>query len=253
MAEDKVPENYASDNEDAAFPKEEDDHEVPRPKVNTQQQQQQQQHCVVQTPTTGPSSAQSLHGGHGPFIGELPVRGTSFNPTMLPADLASQPHTFVDSSGITVTDQATVTAPNGALTLDMVTSPHDTSRRASVFSEYTSPGGSNIYAQQWQQTGSTGPGQASMYAYTPAPNNAQQPPFMSQSVPMNTNQPFMGGTFEGSPRPEYDANGAPMFRTGEISHTPVNQAQSYYVPNDNRNGLRVMAQVVDSVPRSQMQ
>lgn len=247
MAEDKVPENYASDNEDGPFPKEEEDHELQRAKASSQP------HCVVQTPTTGPASAQPLHAGHGPFIGELPVRGTSFNPGILPAEMSSQPHTFVDSNGITVTDQAAVTAPNGALTLDMVTSPHDTSRRPSVFSEYASPGGNSLYAQQWQQPGSTGPTQSPMYAYTPAQSNPQQPPFMGQAVPMNASQPFMGGTFEGSPRPEYDANGAPIFRAGDMSHTSVNQQQGYYVPNDGRSGLRVITQVVDSVARNQMQ
>ncbi|KHO00667.1 Ydr124wp-like protein [Metarhizium album ARSEF 1941] len=248
MAEDKLPENYASDNEDAVFPKDEEDHELQRPKVNTQP------HCIVHTPTTGPGSAQPLHGGHGPFIGELPVRGSSFNPSMLPADMASsQPHTFVDSSGITVTDQTSVTASGGSLALDMVASPHDSSRRPSVFSEYTSPGGSSLYAQQWQQPGSNGPGQASMYAYTPAQGNPQQTSFIGQGVPMNANTAFMGGTFEGSPRSEYDANGPPIFRTGDMPHTPVNQSQGYYVPNDGRSGLRVITQVVDGVPRAQLQ
>jgi hypothetical protein len=247
MAEDKVPENYASDNEDGTLLKDEDDLEMQRPKVNAQQ------HCVVQPPTTGPGSAQQpLHGGHGPFMGELPVRGTSFNGAMLPADMSSQPHTFVDSNGITVTDQATVTAPNGALTLDLVTSPHDSSRRPSVFSEYASPGGGNLYTQQWQQTGSTGPGQAPMYAYTPTQGN-QQPPFMGQTVPIGANQQYIGGTFEGSPRPEYDTNGAPIFRTGDMSHASVNQQQGYYVPNDGRSGLRVVTQVVENVARNQMQ
>ncbi|EFY91333.1 Ydr124wp-like protein [Metarhizium acridum CQMa 102] len=247
MAEDKLPENYASENEDGIFPKDEEDHELQRPKVNTQH------HCVIPTPTTGPGSAQTLHGGHGPFIGELPVRGHSFNPSMLPADISSQPHTFVDSNGITVTDQTSVTAPSGPLGLDMVTSPHDTSRRPSVFSEYASPGGSNMYAQQWQQPGSTGPGQSSMYAYTPTQGNPQQPPFIGQGVPMNASTPFMGGTFEGSPRPEYEANGPPIFRTGDMPHAPVNQSQGYYVPNDSRSGLRVITQVVDGVARNQMQ
>ncbi|KID89318.1 Ydr124wp-like protein [Metarhizium guizhouense ARSEF 977] len=249
MAEDKLPENYASENEDGNFPKDEEDHELQRPKANTQH------HCAVQTPTTGPGSAQTLHGGHGPFTGELPVRGHSFNPSMLPADIPSQPHTFMDSNGITVTDQASVTAPSGPLALDMVTSPHDTSRRPSVFSEYASPGGGNMYAQQWQQPqpGSTGPGQGSMYAYTPTQGNPQQPPYIGQGVPMNPNTPFIGGSFEGSPRPEYEANGPPIFRTGDMPHAPVNQSQGYYVPNDGRSGLRVITQVVDGVSRNQMQ
>ncbi|GAB0135833.1 hypothetical protein EsDP_00004156 [Epichloe bromicola] len=249
MAEDKIPDNYASDNEDGPFPKEEDDNDIPRPnKVNAQQQ------CVVQTPTTGPTATQPLHGGHGPFMSELPVRGNSYNSAMVPAEISNQPHTFVDNGGITVTDQTAVTAPNPALTLDMVSSPHDTSRRPSVFSEYASPVGNNMYGQQWQQSASTGPTQTPMYSYAPPQGNPPQASFINQTVPMNPNQTFMGSSFEEPGRPEYDANGPSMFRTGGISHVSatVNQQAGYYVPGDGRSGLRVLTQVEDDVARNQM-
>lgn len=246
MAEDKVPENYASDNDDGAFGKEEDDLEM-RPKVNTQI-------GVVQTPTAASASAPPAPGGHGPFIGDLPVRGTSFTPTMIPADMPpSQSHSFVESGGITVTDHAVVTASSGPLTLDMVASPHDTSRRPSVFSEYASPVGNNMYTQQWPQAPSAGPTQSTMYGYTQAPPNHQQAAFMSQAVPMNSNQPFMGGSFDGAPRSEYDGNGTPMFRAGDMAHAPpVNPQQNYFVQNDGRNNMRVMSQVVDGLPRNSL-
>ncbi|GAO14161.1 hypothetical protein UVI_02037560 [Ustilaginoidea virens] len=247
MAEDKIPDNYASDNEEGPFVKEDDDSDMSRIKVNNTQQ-----HCVAQTPTTGPTPTQPLHGGHGSFMSELPVRGSSFTPTMLSTEMAPQPHSFVDSSGITVTDQAAVTAPNPALTMDIVTSPHDTSRRPSVFSEYTSPGGSNLYTPQWQQSGSAGQTQSPMYAYAPSQANASQPPFLGQTVHMGQNQSFIGGSFEETSRTDYDAHGAPIFRAGDLPHPPVSQQQGYYVPNDGRNGLRGLTQVVEGVPRSQM-
>ncbi|KAG5970011.1 hypothetical protein E4U55_001879 [Claviceps digitariae] len=248
MAEDKIPDNYTSDNEDGAFPKEENGSDVSRPKVSAQQQ------CVAQTPTTGPTSTQPLHGGHGPFMSELPVRGNSYNSAMMTAEISNQPHTFVDNGGIPVADQTAVTAPNSALTMDMVSSPHDTSRRPSVFSEYASPVSNNLYGQQWQQSGSAGPTQTSLYSYTSPQGNPPQTSFISQTVSMNTGPSFMGNSFEESERPEYDTNGSSMFRTGDMPHTsaPVPQQTGYYVPGDGRSSLRVLTQVVDGVNRSHM-
>ncbi|KAG6006622.1 hypothetical protein E4U21_006844 [Claviceps maximensis] len=248
MAEDKIPDNYTSDNEDGPYSKEENANDVSRPKASAQQQ------CVVSTPTTGPTTTQPLHGAHGHFMSELPVRGNSYSSAMMTAEIPNQPHTFVDSGGITVTDQTAVTAPNPALTLDMVSSPHDTSRRPSVFSEYASPVSNNLYGQQWQQSGSAGPTQTSMYSYTPPQGNPPQTSFISQTVPMNSGQSFMGNSFEESERPEYDTNGTSIFRTGDMSHAsaPVPQQAGYYVPGDGRSGLRVLTQVVDGVNRNHM-
>ncbi|KAG6021053.1 hypothetical protein E4U41_002632 [Claviceps citrina] len=264
MAEDKIPDNYASDNEDGPFPKEEPGNDVARPKVSAQQQQQ----CVVQTPTTGPTPTSATatatatatttqplaHGGHGPFMSELPVRGNSYNSAMMTAEMSTQPHTLMDNGGITVTDQTAVTAPNPALTLDMVSSPHDTSRRPSAFSEYASPVANNLYGQQWQQAGSGGPTQTSLYSYTPPQGNPPQASFIGQAVQMNAGQSFMGNSFEESERPEYDPNGASMFRTGDMPHAAatVSQQTGYYVPGDGRSGLRVLTQVVDGINRNHM-
>ncbi|KAG5922871.1 hypothetical protein E4U42_005184 [Claviceps africana] len=248
MAEDKIPDNYTSDNEDGPFSKEENGNDVARPKVSAQQQ------CVVPTPTTGPTTTQPLHGGHGSFMSELPVRGNSYNSAMMTAEIPNQSHTFADNGRITVTDQTAVTAPNPSLSLDMVSSPHDTSRRPSVFSEYASPVSNNLYGQQWQQSGSAGSTQTSLYSYTSPQGNPPPTSFIGQTVAMNSAQSFMGNSFEESERPEYDANGTSMFRTGDMPHTsaPVPQQAGYYVPGDGRSGLRVLTQVVDGVNRNHM-
>ncbi|POR32148.1 Uncharacterized protein TPAR_07658 [Tolypocladium paradoxum] len=246
MAEDKVPESYVSDNDDGSFIKDEEDHEVPRSKPAAT-------HCVVHTPTTATANGHTLHGGPGPFMGDLPVRGTPFHPPMIQTELAPQQHAFVESAGIPVNDQAAVnTGGGGAITLDMVASPHDSSRRPSVFSEYASPAGGSLYPQQWPQS-SAGPNASPMYAYTAQQPAPQQPAFVNQTVQMSTGQPFMASSFEGSPRPEYDANGNPVFRAGDMPPAPVNQQQGYYVPSDGRGGLRVMSHVVDSVSRNPVQ
>ncbi|KAJ6444795.1 kinesin [Purpureocillium lavendulum] len=243
MAEDKVPESYTSDNDDGSFNiKEEDEHDVQRSKASVA-------HPLAHTPTTAATNGHGLHGGPSPFMGDLPVRGTPFHPPMIQTDIAPQQHSFVESNGLPVSDQSTVSTGSGGLTIDLVTSPHDGSRRPSVFSEYASPGGGSMYHQPWQQ-GSTGPNSSSMYAYTAQQATSQQPAFVSQAVTLNAGQPFMTNSFESSPRPEYDANGNAIFRGGDMPPAPVGQPQGYYVPNDGRGSLRVMTQVVDAVPRN---
>ncbi|ODA81218.1 hypothetical protein RJ55_04182 [Drechmeria coniospora] len=243
MAEDKMPESYASDNDDGSFHiKEEDDHDVQRTKPSAA-------HSMTQPSATAAVNGHGLHGGPPPFMGDLPVRGPPFHPPMIHTDLGPQQHSFVENGGIPVNDQGAVNSAGGSLTIDLVASPHDSSRRPSVFSEYASPGGGNLYSQQWQQ-GSTGSTASPMYAYAAQQTTPQQPAFVNQTVQMSAGQPFIGGSFDGSSRPEYAGNGNAMFRAADLQTTPVNQQPGYYVPGDGRGDLRVMSQVVDGVPRS---
>lgn len=246
MAEDKLPENYASDNDDGSFIKdEEQQHDLQRTKPATT-------HCLVHTPTTAPTNGHGLHGGSAPYMGDLPVRGTPFHPPMIQTEMAPQQHSFVESGGMPVSEQSAVSAGSGPLGLDLVASPHDTSRRPSVFSEYASPGSGSMYSQQWQQT-SAGPNAPSMYAYTAQQAPSQQPAFVGQTVQISPGQPFMASSFEGSPRTEYDTNGNALFRAADLPHAPVGQQQGYYVPGDGRSNLRVMTQVVEGVSRNSVQ
>ncbi|PHH82348.1 hypothetical protein CDD83_3297 [Cordyceps sp. RAO-2017] len=249
MAEDKLPESYASDNDEAAFVKDEEPHhDLQRSKPAAAAA-----HCLGHTPTTAPANGHGgLHGAAGAYMGDLPVRGTPFHPPMIQTEMAPQQHSFVESGGLPVNGQAAVSGGGGALSLDLVTSPHDTSRRPSVFSEYASPSAGSIYSQQWSQS-SAGPNAPSLYAYTAQQPPAQPPAFVNQTVQISPGPSFMGSSFEGSPRPDYDASGNSLFRTGDMSQTPVSQQQSYYVPGDGRGGLRVMGQVVDGVAKSSVQ
>lgn len=240
-AEDRVPGSYGSDNDDGSLVKKEEgdvDAQVSKSASVT--------HCMVHTPTTTPAPGTNL----APFMGDLPVRGTPFHAAVMQAEMTPQPHAFVEGGGMTVGDHAAVHAGAGALTLDLVASPHDGSRRPSVFSDYTSPGGGNLYAQAWQP-GSTETNAPPLYAYTGQQTSSQPGGFIGQTMQVNAGPAFMTSSFEGSPRPEYDGNGTAIFRAGEMAPAAVGQ-QGYYVPSDGRGEMRVMSQIVDSVPRNSM-
>ncbi|KAJ3490706.1 hypothetical protein NLG97_g5726 [Lecanicillium saksenae] len=238
MAEDKVPESYVSENDDVgSFMKDEEDVEP----------------SAKPTPTMGgamrPSvrtDAATLSGLPGDaFIGELPMRGSQFQPPMM-NDMASQ-HTFVDN-GSMVHGQAGVSATGSSLTLDIGQSPHAISRRQSVFSDFPSPG-ENMYPQQWQAS-SNGTNGSPMYAYATQQSNMETGAFVSPGVAMDPNQSFMTTSFEEGPRPNYNTGQAGMFRQDDMPPGSVAPATGYnYVTNDGRG---MMPQVVDGANRTPM-
>jgi hypothetical protein len=204
--------------------KEEDDQDIIRSKSA----------ALSATPTSEQSPAGNLQAG--PFISDLPMRPQFAHPII--PELPTQAHQFVEGPGMGVQSQQSVNPANGNMPLDMVQSPHDTSRRPSIFSDYASPGTNGIYPQQWQPGSSTA-NTSPMYAYTTTQTNSTQPSFVNHGVPLNQGSAFMGTSFEGSPRPSYDGGSNPMFRANELSQTPVAHSEGYnYLPPDNHHGSR---------------
>ncbi|KAM0472670.1 hypothetical protein ACHAPX_008631 [Trichoderma viride] len=241
MAEDKMPESYASDPEDAGFIKDEEDHDVSRSKPPVSQ--------ALPHPASEPSSATSIRGPA--FINDLTARANTFPQSMI-SEIPSQQHAFVESNTLSVhsgqpvpTATTAAAAATGNLTLDLVATSHDASRRPSVFSDYASPGG-NLYSQQWPQASAATSG-SSMYQYSQQQTAAQPATFVGSGVPITPGQPFMPSSFDAPHRSEYDPNGNAIFRSGDLSHTPpVSQQQGYnYAMSNDARGMRVMAQVVD--------
>ncbi|KAL7786734.1 hypothetical protein V8C37DRAFT_287279 [Trichoderma ceciliae] len=236
MAEDKMLESYASDTEDAGFIKDEEDHDVSRPKLPAAQ-------CLPHPTSAEASSATSIRGPT--FMNDMTVRANAFPQSMIP-EITPQQHTFVEGNTMSVhSGQPVATTAAGNIALDMVASPHDASRRQSVFSDYASPGG-NIYGQQWPQA-STATSGSSMYPYAQQQTSAQSTPFVGSGVSMTPNQPFIASTFEAH-RNDYDQNGNQIFRSGDLAQAPpVNQQQGYgYAMSNDARGMRVMTQVVDA-------
>lgn len=243
MAEDKVPESYGSENDDGTFMKEDDESEPPGTKPTTTST------AAVRPVVRTDAATLSNMPGDG-FIGELPMRGSQFQPPMM-NDMGSQ-HSFVDGGPMQVHGQNGVGSGGSSLTLDMVPSPHDASRRPSVFSDFPSPGGGNLYAQQWQP-GTSGQSGSPMYAYGSQQQGMDGAPFVPQGVPMNANQSFMSNSSfdEGTSRHAFDATQSGLFRTDDLSQTAVGQASGYnYLSSDGRGGM--MTQVVDNSQRAPM-
>ncbi|KAI6767253.1 hypothetical protein HG530_005262 [Fusarium avenaceum] len=244
MADDKIPDSYASGNDDdGPIPKEEDDQDVPPNKIAAV-------HGLIPSAPSH-STGTSLHGT--PFLGgELPVRGNQYNPSMM-QDMAQDQHPFVENNSLPVNGQPAVHSAGGNLAMDMGVPPsHDSGRRSSIFSTQTEYGGQNgtaMYTQQWQ-TGSTAPNSSSMYTFTQQPPNPPATAFVSPGVPLTQAQPYMNASFDGLTR-GYDPNQSTMFRNGSVPQQPqVHPAQGYdYLSHDNRGlpGIKV-----DDVPRHAM-
>ncbi|KAJ4153195.1 hypothetical protein LMH87_009695 [Akanthomyces muscarius] len=241
MSEDKVPENYPSENDEAgSFVKEDEDVE-PTAKPSTTIGG-----TMRPSVRTDAATLSGLPGSGDAFISDLPMRGSQFQPPMM-NDMGPQ-HSYVDNGGMQVHGQAGVPATGSNLTLDLVPSPHDVSRRPSVFSDFPSPGGT-MYPQQWQAS-SNGTNGSPMYAYAAQQPNMEAGPFVSPGVPMDPSQPFMTAPFEEGPRPGYNAGQPGMFRSDEMSQANVAQSTGYnYVTNDGRG---IMPQVVDNGSRTAM-
>lgn len=194
-------------------------------------------HSLMPTPTTDHNPAAPLNGTA--YMNDLPVRGSSYPPPMIPA-LPPAQHGFVEGGDISVTGQTQVhAAPNTSIALDMgVPSPHDGSRRPSTFSpagDYSGSNGTGLYAQQWQQ-GSAAPSNPPMYTFNQQPANPPQGSFVSQTVPISQSQPYIPSSFDGLPRSGYDPSQTSIYRPGGVpSQSNVPSAQGYdYMEHDNR-------------------
>ncbi|KAK3375088.1 hypothetical protein B0H63DRAFT_266590 [Podospora didyma] len=164
------------------------------------------------------------------FISEIPVRGPQYPSTMMPSELAPEQHTYVESGNMTVGGQAPLHASSTMQMQDILTGPHDSSRRPSLYSgqsDFSGPSGSGLYSTPWQQQqqhqqGTTAPGNASLYSSFPH-QSAPQPPgtYVTQQSASATNQ-----------GQQYPFDGIPitptMYRNGSVGQGPVVHGQQSY-------------------------
>lgn len=243
MADDKIPDNYQSDNDDSNTAKD-DENDPASISSSVSPLKTTTPHGLIPASTTADQSqAGALQPG--PFLSELPVRAAQYTQPMVPPDLGQEQHAYVEGGGMTVGTQGQLQPHANMAMAEICANPHDTSRRSSMFNsptEYTAPPNPGIYSGNWQ-SGTTATSNASMYAFTQQQHQQQQQqqqhqqntgqtPFVqSPSVAIGQGQQYLGPSFDGLAR-GYDPNQANLFRPGAV-HNAVPPPQGYpgYIEN----------------------
>lgn len=235
MPDDKMPDNYQSDNEDSAG-REGDDNGPTSIASSVSSHKAAAPHALITTPTTEHSPAGPLHGG--PFADDLPVRPAQYAQSFITSDL--EQHHYAEAGSMAVGTPPTL-QPHGGMTMTDMLAPHDASRRPSFYSqsEYSNTPTSLFNGNNWQ-TATTAPSATPMYANAFTPQQQHHPTqtapgayVQQQPVTMAQGQPYMGPPYEGLPR--YDSV-SDMFRPTAVPHNPASQSPGYptYVNHDTR-------------------
>lgn len=233
--------DFPSDDEDDACREEDDEHHLSVMPSRLSPPKTTMPHALMPIPTTDHSPTTNIQPG---FVSEMPIRN-QYSTTLMPPDLTPDQH-FVENGGISVGGQTSLQQHGAPVQMqEMIPSPHETSRRPSLFSpasDYASTAASGLYPGAWQQT-TTAPGSATMYSFGTPSQQPQQPPhpplphpqgaFVShQGVQIGQNQPpYMGSSFDTLP---HTSNG--LFRGPNVGQGSVSHGQSYpsYMQHDSR-------------------
>lgn len=213
MGDEKIPESYQSDTEDAGI---KEDSSVPSSAISglpTLLNPSNSPHGLSNS-STDHSPAGPLQGG--PFVSDLPVRQAQYSQSMLPSDLGQtdQHHGYVEPGGGGGGHGLSLPTHGNPLAIpEILPAQHDAARRASLQvynspQEYSNP----PYANTWgQQTTTTAPQGQSMYANSPYPqqqhHHAPLPPPQQYSLPQT--QPYMSGSFDAMRGYDYRQQPAP--------------------------------------------
>lgn len=231
--------DFPSDDEDDAR-EEDDEHHLSVLSSRLSPPKTTMSHTLMPIPTTDHSPTANIQPG---FVSEMPIRNP-YPTTLMPPDLTPDQH-YVENGGISVGGQASLQQHGAPVQMqEMIPSPHETSRRPSLFSpasDYGSTTAPGLYPGTWQQT-TTAPGSATMYSFGAPSQQPQQPPpplphpqgsFVShQGVQIGSQPPYMGSSFDTLP---HTSNG--LFRGPNVGQGSVPHGQSYpnsYMQHDSR-------------------
>ncbi|KAI0010301.1 hypothetical protein F4779DRAFT_315729 [Xylariaceae sp. FL0662B] len=221
MPDDRLGQGYVSDPEDLN-PLRDDGDQNPTPASSnaSPQRANTSQPLIPQSHNAGGSPASQMSGEG--FVGDIPVRSAHFPQPVMGPEMTAERPAFVEATSMPGQPSLHTTASLGLQT--MYTSPHDSSRRSSIFaspSEYASPATPTMYPQ-WQ-TGSAAPSNAPVYAF-PQQAASGHPPFVGQpGVEMPQNQQYLGAGFDGLPRGPHDAHHGNIYRPGGVGQSSLPQ------------------------------
>ncbi|KAI0382941.1 hypothetical protein F5Y04DRAFT_35795 [Hypomontagnella monticulosa] len=209
MHDDRVGQGYISDTEDITPIKEDGEHNTsPNSSSASPQRTTMSQALIPPAHSTEQSPTTQMSGDA--FVGDMPVRGAQYTQPVLGAEITTERHSFVETP--TMSTQAPLQTTSSIGLHDMYTSPHDNSRRSSMFassSEYASPATPTMYSQ-WQ-TGSAAPSNPSAYSFPSQPSSAHSSFVGHAGVPMQQNQTYIS-SFDGLPRGSQDAQHNTLLR-----------------------------------------
>lgn len=227
MPNDRLCQGYVSDTEDLTPGREEVEHKLSPNSSSASPQRANVSHALMaqaQVHSTEQSPSAQMSGDT--FVGDVAVRGGQYTQPVLGAEMTTERQSFVEAPNMS--SQAPLNPTTNLGLHDMYTSPHDSSRRSSMFtspSEYASPATPTMYPQ-WQ-TGSTAPSNPSVYTFPQQANSAHQSFVGHAGVAMPQNQQYLSTSFDGLARPSHDTQHSGMLR-------PLHQTSySGYMPHDS--------------------
>ncbi|KAB5570377.1 hypothetical protein GE09DRAFT_1217816 [Coniochaeta sp. 2T2.1] len=256
MPDDKMPENYQSDNEDSTA-REDDENGSTSIHSSVSPHKTAAPHAMLTTSSNEHSPADQLH--RGPFVNDLPVRPAQYPQSLLTSELVNEQHHYAESGGMAVAPQPTLQSHGGMAMTDILAS-HDASRRPSFYNssptEYSNPPNNSMYNANTWQAATTAPSATPMYAnaFTPQqPHHTALPapgPYVPQQpVTVAQGQQYMGANYDGLPR--YDP-GEALFSRTTVSHNSAAQSPGYptYVQHDNNRQLPGTGYKLDPLGRN---
>lgn len=246
------------ENAEGVFGHEDDDGKLSPSTRSTATQGFSNNSTTSQSPATAPPGAA--------FLGDLPMRNQQIGSTHMVADMGAPQsqhgQSYVDEGHLVNATPNVTTSGPGGLGVDILPSPHELSRRAPTFTDYSNVQGNSMYAQSWAP-GTTAPSAHGIYA----PQSAHPQTFMAPGISTAQQQqqpPYIPSVVERLPAQGYDATQAPIFR-GDIQQPQVNQQHQHqqqqqqqqgytYMTNDGRSmgALPGLSEVTDPMARGHM-
>jgi hypothetical protein len=224
MADDKMPDNYQSD-DDLDLVREDEGNDVSGRSSRISPPKTAGAHSIISAASSDHSPA-ALHNPT-TFMSEMPVRGPGpqYAPALLPPDLNPSPHQYVESGSIPVPSQPGLQSHGHMHMPDLIPSPHDSGRRSSLFNsptnEFPNAPASSLYPAAWQQS-TTAPANAALYAFntqTPTPPQASSTFVTQPGVPPQ----YLGSQYHSLPHPNDVYRGG-----GGVAQSPVSHGGAGY-------------------------
>ncbi|KAK4455831.1 hypothetical protein QBC34DRAFT_444625 [Podospora aff. communis PSN243] len=237
MADDKMPDNYQSD-DDLDLVREDEGNDISGRTSRISPPKTAGAHSIISAASSDHSPA-ALHNPTN-FMGEMPVRGPGpqYAPAMLPTDMNPSPHAYVESGSIPVASQPGLQSHGHMHMPDLIPSPHDPGRRSSLFgspaNDFPNAPASSLYPTAWQQS-TTAPANTALYAFntqTPTPPQASSTFVTQPGVPPQ----YLGSQYHSLPHPSDVYRGG-----GGVAQSPVGHGGAGYqsfLPHDGR-GLKL--------------